>query len=67
MLKSDEVKIGSIVRLVSGSPKMTVTDIGTDADGNLEADVIFWTDRLGFVTREIGLEFLCWPYSEASA
>jgi uncharacterized protein YodC (DUF2158 family) len=39
----EEIKIGDIVRLKSGSPHMTVTDV---EDGGISIAVIYWHEKL---------------------
>lgn len=62
MIKPEDIAVGDVVRLVSGSPKFTVTKLEAK-DGGIVVSVLGWSDRLGFVEDEIPLELLVWPRS----
>lgn len=52
-----ELRTGSVVRLASGSPKMSVT--GVDGGGLVEC--LWWSDRLGVITDRFPAEILVYP------
>lgn len=52
-----DLSIGSVVRLISGSPKMAVVGL---SDGNL-VEVIWWSDALGVLTDKFPPEILTFP------
>jgi uncharacterized protein YodC (DUF2158 family) len=52
-----DLRVGSVVRLVSGSPKMAVTGL---AEGGL-IEVLWWSERLGILTDKIAVELLVYP------
>lgn len=59
--------VGSVVRLISGSPKMTVVGFGPDAPKGLTPDqrrtvrVLVWCDGVGFVRAELNPDLLVFP------
>lgn len=58
-----DLKVGSVVRLLSGSPKMGV--LSMTADGQVEC--LWWSDRLGVCSDRFPAELLTWPRSDALA
>lgn len=52
-----DLEIGSVVRLVSGSPKFAVERI----QATNRVELVGWGDRVGFVTRVVHPDLLCWP------
>ena len=62
MIKREDISVGDIVRLRSGSPKFLVSDIGVvNAGGDYPVEIFGWSDRQGFVSRYVPLSWLCWP------
>lgn len=66
MIKPEDIAVGAIVRLKSGSPKFTVRSIDHKDDG-IMVTLFGWADRLGFVQETVPLEFLVWPKSPEDA
>jgi uncharacterized protein YodC (DUF2158 family) len=60
MIKPDDISVGAVVRLKSGSPKFLVSAISYAGD-DPEVEIFGWADRLGFVSREVPLSWLVWP------
>lgn len=56
-VKIEDLRVGSVVRLASGSPKMSVTGVGTDG----QVKVIWWSDRLGVLDDHFPVEVLVYP------
>lgn len=54
-----DLKIGSVVRLISGSPKFVVERI----PANNQVQLLGWSERLGFVSKLVNPELLTWPRS----
>jgi hypothetical protein len=68
MIDINELRIGSLVRLASGSPKMTVIGFpgaavprGHKAPPRKTVQVQFWSERLGLVKAELTPEALVYP------
>lgn len=68
-VKIEDLEIGSIVRLASGSPKMVVTGFGPQRGSpprypQPERQTVFvrgWSDRLGLFTAELNPLTLVYP------
>jgi uncharacterized protein YodC (DUF2158 family) len=58
----EELNPGDVIRLKSGSPKMTVTDVYYDEkDEGVLVDTLLWSDTLGQVEATWPIECLCPP------
>jgi hypothetical protein len=75
MIDLAELSIGSVVRLVSGSPKMVVQGFGPPADGppgcppppRQWAWVIWWSDQQGLMEHNFAGELLTYPRADRPA
>lgn len=71
MIDLDTLEVGAVVRLVSGSPHMTVTGFAMSPGGppgrgkvepkRIAAKLLLWNDRQGFVRIELQPELLAPP------
>lgn len=66
MIKPEDISVGEVVRLKSGSPKLTVTGIETAEDGVTEIDVLLWHENHGFIENTFPLDLLVWPAARES-
>lgn len=71
-LSIDELRIGAVVRLASGSPKMVVTGFGpSPAPGRqphfTRVEVLVWNERLGLIRTLLDPKVLVWPRSAPPA
>jgi hypothetical protein len=71
-LSMQDLEVGSIVRLLSGSPKMTVTgftpvQVGGRRAAPIHVQLLMWSDRLGFVNAKIEPRFLVFPRGSREA
>ena len=55
-----DLALGSVVRLVCGSPKFVVERL----EANNRVVLLGWCDRLGFVQRTVHPDLLTWPRRE---
>ncbi len=53
-------EIGDVVRLKSGSPKFIVTAVSA-GETQPSAEIFGWSDRQGFVSRAVPVDWLVWP------
>lgn len=63
-LPIEDLREGSVVRLVSGSPKMVVTHARPDAG---VVDVVWWSDRLGMQEDTFSPAILVYPRAPDAA
>lgn len=56
-IPAKDLSVGSVVRLVSGSPKFVVERI--EAQNRIV--LLGWSDRNGFVNRTVHPDLLTWP------
>lgn len=70
MIDIETLEIGDVVRLVSGSPCMTVRGFRETAiagrgkplsAARSHVQVVVWSNRHGFLKEEFRPEELCWP------
>lgn len=73
MVDINDLFVGAIVRLASGSPKMTVVGFSTAAPAargekgrRIEVRVLLWSDRQGFVRADLPPQLLVYPRPAAA-
>lgn len=55
-VRARDLEVGTVVRLVCGSPKMAVTGVN-----GLNVDVVWWSDRLGLLHGKFNVDLLVYP------
>lgn len=61
MLSVESLRCGVVVRLISGSPKMTVERVERKPNGEHRVHLVVWSDRLGLQRFALAPEQLVWP------
>lgn len=62
MVNVDELHVGSLVRLASGSPKMAVVSVTRDDDPSIWlVNVTWYSEPRGIETATFAPELLAWP------